>query len=125
MNFQIMLFLFFIFVGSAAFAQDDIHFHHLTVADGLSQNTISAILHDSRGFMWFGTQDGLNRYDGYEFRVFRHDRDDSNSLSANWIWSVDEDSSGHIWASTFGGGLSRFDRFSEKFITFKISFLIF
>ncbi len=69
--------------------------------------------------MWFGTQDGLNRYDGYEFRVFRHNVADSASLGANWIWSIREDSSGHIWVSTFGGGLSRFDRDTEKFTTFK------
>ncbi|NOG47483.1 MAG: hypothetical protein HND50_19750 [Calditrichaeota bacterium] len=119
MKFQIALFFFFTVFFSTAFAQEDINFKHLTVADGLSQNTISAIHHDSRGFMWFGTQDGLNRYDGYEFRVFRHDRDDQKSISANWIWSIEEDSSGHIWASTFGGGLSRFDRYTEEFITFK------
>jgi len=118
MKFQTALFLVFYTLSSTLFAQEDISFRHLKVTDGLSQNTISAILHDSRGFMWFGTQDGLNRYDGYEFRVFRHDRDDPTSISTNWIWSVDEDSSGNIWASTFGGGLSCFDRYSEKFITF-------
>lgn len=118
MKYQTALYLYTVFITSA-FAWQDISFKHLTVANGLSQNTISAIHHDSRGFMWFGTQDGLNRYDGYEFRIFRHDRDNPKSISANWIWSIDEDSSGHIWASTFGGGISRFDRYKEEFITFK------
>jgi hypothetical protein len=62
-----------------------IEFRRLTIEDGLSQSTINCIVQDSRGFMWFGTQDGLNRYDGYEFRVYEHDRDDPHSLSNNWV----------------------------------------
>ncbi len=104
---------------SLIYGGENISFKHLTVDDGLSQNTISTTLHDSRGFMWFGTQDGLNRYDGYEFRVFRHEPGNAASIGDNWIWSVREDSNGYIWACTFGGGLSRFDRYSEEFISFQ------
>ena len=69
-------------VGPApASAQERVAFRHLTIADGLSQNAVSAIVQDRRGFMWFGTKDGLDRYDGYQFVVFRHDPFDSTSIS--------------------------------------------
>lgn len=61
------------------------YFEHLKVEDGLAQNTVMAILQDSKGFMWFGTKDGLNRYDGYQFRTFRNDPSDSTSLGNNYV----------------------------------------
>ena len=66
-------------------------FEHLSIEDGLSQITVHTILQDSTGFLWFGTKDGLNRYDGYSLTVFRHDPTDSNSISDNFIWSIIED----------------------------------
>ncbi len=69
--------------------------------------------------MWFGTQDGLNRFDGYEFKIFRNSPSDSASLSENWIWSIDEDSSGNLWMGTFGGGLNCLPRSAAQFIHFK------
>ena len=69
--------------------------------------------------MWFGTQDGLNRYDGYTFQVYKHKPDDPTSLSENWIWSIYEDSSGYLWVATFGGGACRFDPKAERFVTFR------
>lgn len=65
-------------------AGEQFRFNHLTSEDGLSNNRVMSILRDTRGFMWFGTLDGLNRYDGYEFRVYRHVPGDVQSLSANW-----------------------------------------
>ncbi len=79
------------------------HFRHLTINDGLSQHTVNCIYQDSRGFIWMGTQDGLNRYDGYEFITFRHDRADSTSLSHSWIWDIFEDSNGDLWVATWRG----------------------
>ena len=76
----------------------DLKFDHLTVEDGLSSNTVYSILQDSQGFMWFGTSEGLNRYDGYTFKAYRHDPVDSTSISDNFIWfeCLNEDQYGMI-----------------------------
>ena len=86
---------------------------------GLSQVSVIDILQSRDGYIWIATQDGLNRYDGYEFKVFRHDNKDPNSISDNYIWSLVEDEHGHIWVGTRGGGLNKFDPKTEKFINFK------
>ncbi|MEJ7827932.1 MAG: two-component regulator propeller domain-containing protein [Segetibacter sp.] len=75
-------------------------------------------MQDSRGFMWIGTRDGLNRYDGYNFKVFTNDPDNPNSLSNNNVRDVIEDSRGNIWVATLGGGLNKFDRRKNTFISY-------
>ncbi|VAX27251.1 DNA-binding response regulator, AraC family, partial [hydrothermal vent metagenome] len=90
-------------------------FNHLTVENGLSNNVVNAVIQDSTGFIWFGTEDGLNRYDGYKFRIFRYDSEDSNSISDNKILALTEDREGNIWAGTKDGVLNRFDPITEKF----------
>ena len=94
---------------------DNIRFEHISVEDGLSQNSGLAILQDSNGFMWFGTQDGLNKYDGQNFTVYKHDPDNSNSLSDNWILAIHEDHLGALWIGTLNGGLDRYDRELDQF----------
>ena len=99
------------------FPQRNIDFEQIGIADGLSQNTVYAILQDSRGFLWFGTEDGLNRYDGYTFKVYRHNPDEPGSLSDNRVQSIYEDRSGTIWIGAHGG-LNKFDRYKEIFTHF-------
>jgi len=76
---------------------------------------VNCILQDSQGFLWFCTQDGLNRYDGYGFKVYKNDPDDLQSLSNDWITSIVEDADGTFWIGTLGGGLNKFDRDTEQF----------
>jgi GAF domain-containing protein/ligand-binding sensor domain-containing protein len=87
----------------------DVRFEHLSLEQGLSQSVVTSMLRDSRGFMWFGTQDGLNRYDGYEFVVYKHDPADPSSLSESYIAALHEDASGALWIGTYGGGLDRLE----------------
>ena len=82
----------------------DIKFEHISVEDGLSHGTVFCIIQDSQGFMWFGTADGLNKYDGYKLTVYRHDPADSSTLSSNRIRDIYEDHSGTLWIATAGGG---------------------
>ncbi len=88
---------------------NDIRFDHLSTEDGLSQDTVFSILQDRKGFMWFGAQDGLNRYDGYEFRQYKNNPKDENSLSGNFISALYEDASGFLWISTRYNGLNRYN----------------
>ncbi|HXG00155.1 MAG TPA: two-component regulator propeller domain-containing protein, partial [Bacteroidota bacterium] len=71
-----------------AYAPEAIRFDRIGLEQGLSQSTVSAIAQDTHGFMWFGTHDGLNRFDGYKITVFKHDPTDSNSLSHNTVWAL-------------------------------------
>jgi PAS domain S-box-containing protein len=90
-------------------------FDQIRVEHGLSQSCVLAILQDSKGLMWFGTQDGLNKYDGYNLTVYKYNELDSHSLSDNFILSLYEDKSGTIWVGTHSGGLNEFDRETERF----------
>ena len=90
-------------------------FKRVSIEDGLSQSSIEDIYQDERGFLWFATQDGLNRYDGYNFKIFKHLDEDSLSISDDWINTVTGDGYGNLWIGTQGGGLNRFDRGTEKF----------
>lgn len=80
---------------------------NITEEDGLSNNKVFCMIQDKQGFMWFGTANGLNRYDGHNFIVFKHDPDDPNSISGDSIRTLHEDRQGHIWIGTNKEGLSR------------------
>jgi ligand-binding sensor domain-containing protein/signal transduction histidine kinase len=89
-------------------------FSHLTTNDGLSQGYVTAILQDRRGFMWFATRDGLNRYDGNTFVVYKNKPNDPASLSSNFIQALMEDDHGDLWIAT-NTGVNRFDPTIERF----------
>jgi len=80
-----------------------VKFERLSLEQGLSQSSVYCLLQDRQGFMWFGTQDGLNKYDGYRFTVYKHDVLDSNSLSNNCVNSIYEDRAGTLWIGTQDG----------------------
>ncbi len=112
----LLSFFLFILLTFTSFSQNNnLKFRHLTSDDGLSQNFISCILQDQKGFMWFGTKDGLNRYDGYSFEVYQNDPFDSTTISDNFITALFEDSRGYIWVGTLSGGLNCFERETEIF----------
>jgi signal transduction histidine kinase/ligand-binding sensor domain-containing protein/DNA-binding response OmpR family regulator len=94
-------------------------FTHFSSQDGLPQNSVLTILQDNTGFLWFGTDDGLARYDGYNFTVYKHDPEDPYSISNNVIRGLAQDNYGFIWIATEGGGLNVYNPISEKFISLK------
>lgn len=116
--------LFLLSVSVQALAQPTLdpphlNFTHLSREDGLSNTGVWTILQDYQGFLWVGTKDGgLNRYDGYEFKVYKHDFEDQHSVSNNWIWALFEDSHHNLWVGTNGGGLDLYDRTKDRFIHF-------
>lgn len=108
--------LFFISLPALS-QQKTLKFDHLTIEQGLSQSSINSVIQDSKGFMWFGTQDGLNRFDGYSFTVFKHDPLDSNTISNNFVHHLYDDRMGSLWIGT-DKGLDRLDLRSGKFTHF-------
>ncbi|MCF8412817.1 MAG: hypothetical protein K9G44_05340 [Melioribacteraceae bacterium] len=97
----------------------DLSFEHITTDNGLSQLVVESIVQDSTGFIWVGTQSGLNRYDSYEFKVYLEDPKDSNSLSDDYIRSLLVDSKNRLWIGTYGGGLNLLDEKRSKFVHYK------
>lgn len=93
-------------------------FRHLTIEDGLSQSAVQAIYQDRMGFVWIGTKDGLNKYDGYRFTIYQHDPFDSTTISNNYITRIFEDSRGYLWVGTREGGLNCLNRDTEHFQRF-------
>jgi len=102
----------------AAQAQRPVKFTRFGTTTGLSQSNVTCILQDKMGFMWFGTRNGLNKYDGYQFTIYRNDPADTNSISSNHIKALLEDSAGNLWIATWGGGLNRFNRDNGTFVRY-------
>jgi ligand-binding sensor domain-containing protein/signal transduction histidine kinase len=108
---------------SAQFVEDlqvirPVRFEHLSNQEGLSQSSVYGILQDRLGFMWFGTEDGLNRYDGYQFKVYKPIENDSTSLSDRWITALVADQDGSLWVGTRLGGVNHFDPQTGTFTRF-------
>ena len=96
-----------------------LRFDHINIEQGLSQSSVRVILQDSIGFLWFGTEDGLNRYDGYTFKTFKPDPDAINSLSDRYITAIVEDNDGILWIGTRQGGVNRYDPSTEQFTHYR------
>jgi ligand-binding sensor domain-containing protein/DNA-binding CsgD family transcriptional regulator len=112
------LLLAFSFLGQAA-ASSDPKFETISIEDGLSQNIVTSVLSDRRGFLWIGTDGGLNRYDGHTFNIFTYCRSKRNCLSHDRINCMAEDEDGSFWIGTTGGGLNHFDPVSEEFSSYR------
>ncbi|MBK7996796.1 MAG: hypothetical protein IPK14_26530 [Blastocatellia bacterium] len=94
--------------------QKPLVFENLTIDDGLSMNTVNCITQDKQGYLWFGTNDGLNRFDGYNFYILRNQKNNPNSLSNSYITDLAIDNAGNIWIATNNGGLNKLDIKTEK-----------
>ena len=100
---RIAIYLFFIYLGTVpvfAETQEQITFSYISINEGLSQSTVFSIDQDKQGNMWFATYDGLNKYDGYAFTVYRHNESDSNSIANDISRIVKTDSQGRVWIGT-------------------------
>ena len=112
----ILIYIFLLLLPfSELHSQGRIIFYRLTIEDGLSQSSVTCIFQDTEGFMWIGTQDGLNRYDGYYFKIFKNIPGDSTSLTDNFIFSIYEDQSGTLYVETQSGTFHRYNPRSESF----------
>jgi signal transduction histidine kinase/ligand-binding sensor domain-containing protein/DNA-binding NarL/FixJ family response regulator len=96
-----------------------VRFNNISIEQGLSEASVVSMAQDQQGFIWFGTQNGLNRYDGYNFVVYKNDSKNPASLSNNYIYAVAVDQVGTLWIGTFGGGLDHFDARTGQFSHYK------
>lgn len=118
---QIYLYLIFIFAAVSVYAQTphSFYFQNLNINNGLSQNTVNAILQDKHGFMWFGTKDGLNRYDGLSVKTFKGNGEKSNELNNGFVTSLYEDCDGNMWVGT-DVGVYIYNPYNEHFEHFTL-----
>ena len=111
-----ILFLSLIGFNNCSYSQSKgLRFEHLSVERGLSQSVVKSIVQDSRGYLWFGTKDGLNRYNGYDLVIYRHNPAEASSLSDNAVECMYADRKGNLWIGTSKGGINKYDYKTEKF----------
>lgn len=110
----IAILVFVVFFNKESLYSQSYYFTHYQVEKGLSNNTVLSSIQDNRGFMWFGTKDGLNRFDGYSFKVFRHNSEDSTSINDNYVRGLYKDKGGRIYAGT-NSGISVYNELQESF----------
>ncbi|PIB34328.1 hypothetical protein BFP72_02265 [Reichenbachiella sp. 5M10] len=115
-NILLSLFVLLVHIGFAVQGQPTLGFKHLSVKDGLSQSNVNTIIQDRDGYIWIGTFDGLNKYDGYKFTVYTNDLNDNTSIPSNFVTKIIEDRHGYLWMGTTYG-LTRFNKETGKFTT--------
>ncbi len=121
MNYR-LIFILFLFLSNSLFSLsktiDIERFEHIDTRKGMSQNNVLSIFCDHNGFMWFGTMDGLNRYDGYSFKIYKSESGISNILTNNRISRIWEDKNNYLWIKTYDGYYHYLIRETDEFITF-------
>ncbi len=107
-------------MGPATGTSQEYLFETIDISDGLAQSSVSSVAKDKDGFIWFGTEDGLDRYDGISFKSFRYDPHDSTSINSSSIMALLVSSKGDLWIGTYNSGISRYDYETENFIHYPI-----
>lgn len=116
---RFLWYIFFLFIWQHGVAQKSVTFQVISLEEGLSQSSVTCILQDHKGFLWFGTLDGLNRYDGYKVSIYRNQPDNPFSLPDNAITNLYQDSYNHIWIAVSNNGLTLYDHFTGRFFSFQ------
>jgi signal transduction histidine kinase/ligand-binding sensor domain-containing protein/DNA-binding response OmpR family regulator len=115
-----LFFSLFLSVAVNTFSQvRSLQFEHIGTDQGLSHSNVQGIIQDRQGFMWFATRDGLNKYDGYKFTIYKNIPDDTTSISNDNLSDVLEDDDGNLWVSSWGGGLNMFNKRTERFVRYR------
>lgn len=111
-----------LFVSSSfasSFGPNTMRFDRISVEDGLAQSAVYAIEQDESGFLWFATESGLDRYDGFTFKHYRHERGNPNSLGSDFVRDIEMANDGSLWIATDGGGVSRWDSATDTITTYR------
>ncbi len=119
---KILIASIFIFICDYGYSQQ-YFFSAYSIEQGLSQSVVNCLFQDSKGYLWMGTQNGLNKFDGYNFEIFSYNPTDTNTISNNWVYSINEDQEGNLWIGT-KSGLNKFIRSEKRFerIYYKTSY---
>jgi streptogramin lyase len=116
--------LFFVLLSlvlvSSSYAQRNYLFENISIPEGLSNSTVNYVFHDSNGFLWISTADGLNRYDGNKMVVFKNDPNDSTTIPSNYCGAISEDSEGIIWIGVLGNFIAKYDPKNDSFKRYPI-----
>ena len=106
------------FISIKADAQENVNFQHITIEDGLSQSTAEVIFQDSQGYIWIGTNEGLNRYNGFEMKIYKADKNKKNTIVNNYILSIQEDHEKNLWVGT-NKGISKIDLETDEIVNYE------
>jgi signal transduction histidine kinase/ligand-binding sensor domain-containing protein/DNA-binding response OmpR family regulator len=115
---KLLIIFFILFTFTTLMSQSRVRFEEVSSSNPLSHNGVTCIYQDKLGFLWIGTFNGLNKYDGYSFKIYRFNENVSNTASSNRITSIHEDKYNNLWITTYDGGLHRFNPATEKFRNF-------